>query len=712
MKFKDCNLSSIDEFIEQMTLEEKIGQLVQKTIGRTENLGQEKSINSDLFESIEAGRIGSILQSASEMFEEVMRAQDIALHKSRLGIPLFVNSDIIHGFGTIFPIPLASACSFNMELIKESAVLAAEEAASAGLCCTHSPMIDIARDPRWGRIAESCGEDPYLAGEIAKAYVCGFQGEEISPNTLLLATLKHYLGYGAAEGGRDYNTAEIGENTIRNFYLPPFQIGIESGAGGVMASFNTIDGIPMTANNKYLDDVLRKELKFSGIVLSDWTGIAELMGHGMAKSPEEAVFLAFGAGIDIDMVSDFYEKFLQNEISDGRVELSKLNAAVKRILSLKLRMNLVGRYEKQIALKSKPVVFTERARQLAKDLADESIVLLKNDNVLPLRAGTTLLLDGRWTHCRNFLGCWQSSAYKKHVESLDEMLSRRNFSVKDANKLSENEKLAAAAECEYIILTLGENENESGEAASKAVLSLSEEDQKLVSLYKSCGKKIVALIFSGRPLLLEKLCEDVGAVLMCWFPGHGNEAVADILTGEINPCAKICVSFPRREGQIPVYYNHLSTGRSAHGRETEKFVSRYLDCPNEPLFPFGFGLSYTQFEYGPVNLIRNQNDFFVVCQVKNTGKRCGKEIVQLYVRDCIACPVRPIKELKGFKKIFLEAGESVDVSFKIDRKLCAYYHAARFDADDGEFIFYIGDSSISENNIRLLLQGENFSLAR
>ena len=709
MKFSEYTPEHIDDLIGQMTLEEKIGQLVQKTIGNTELLGQEQSVNSNLFRDIERGGVGSVLQSAVDNFEEVMHAQDIALHKSRLGIPLLVNSDIIHGFATIFPIPLASACSFNMELIEESARIAAQEAASVGLCCTHAPMIDIARDPRWGRIAESCGEDPFLAGEIAKAYVLGFQGQEISSDTMLLSTVKHYLGYGAAEGGRDYNTAELSENTIRNCYLTPFRAGIEAGVGCVMASFNTIDGIPMTGNQKYLKKVLREEIGFGGMVISDWTGIMELMGHGMAASPEEAACLAFSAGVDMDMVSDIYEKFLRKNIEDGRISISALNAAVQRILLLKMRMNLVQRYEKQLLFGRQSEVFSENAQRIAKKLAAESVILLKNEDVLPLKPGASLLTDGRWAHSKNFLGCWQSSAYRDRIETLNEMLSRRNFLIKDAGGLNEREKLVAAEKSDYILLTLGENEEESGEAASKTDLNLTEEDRALVSLYQKSGKKIIALIFSGRPLLLEAVCGQVQGLLMCWFPGHGNEAIADILVGDSNPCAKICVSFPRREGQIPVFYNHLSTGRNARGREGEKFVSRYLDCSKEPLFPFGFGLSYTRFEYGPVRLHREHGEFFVSCSVQNVGSRDGKEIVQLYLRDCVACPVRPVKELKGFKKIFLREGETATVSFRIDRKLCAYYHEdGRFEADDGEFLFYIGGCSETDNFLRLFLRGTEF----
>lgn len=688
-----------ESLLAKMTLTEKIGQLWQKNIGDTSGLGNAgKEINGDLFDKIRRGRVGIILQPAWNMIEDLREAQRIAVEESRLKIPLMVHSDIIHGFDTIFPLPIASACSYNPELIRRSAAVAAEEATAAGINVTHAPMLDIARDPRWGRIAESPGEDPYLAGEIAVAYVKGFQ-EDNAPDARLSATLKHYAGYGAAEAGRDYNTCEIGERTMRNIYLPPFRKGIEAGARLIMAGFHTVDGIPMTANAKYLREILRGEFGFGGAVISDWCAPYELIAHGVAENEKSAALAAFEGGIDIEMCSDCYDKSLETLLSEGLIDEQKLDEAVLRILALKIECGIMD--DPYLFLKKRKTTELSSVHlACAEALADESIVLLKNEGVLPLVSGQKIFASGSRLKDTRILGCWQCSAFSGETIHYLRGLKEEGFVVEEQSE----GKMFSESGCtsDTVLVFVGEREDESGEAASKQDLSVAAADIDLLRRAKETGKRTVCIVCAGRPLILTEAEKYSDAIIYAWYLGHmAGRSLAGVLSGRICPSGKLSVTMPRTMGQIPVYYNHLPTGRPRNVADDNKFTSRYIDGSSEPLYPFGFGLSYSRFCYSEIRLssaVMEDESISASVTVENSGNYAGKEVVQLYIRDVCAQLSRPVRELKGFRKVFLRPGERTEVTFEISDDMLSYYHPNnRFISDPGKFEIYIGGSSLTKN---------------
>lgn len=669
--------SFIDSLLAQMTIEEKLGQLAQYS-GQTLQTGPEMPPGGE--EDVRAGRIGSFLNIYGA---EATRAfQRIAVEESRLGIPLLFAHDVIHGFRTIFPIPVAEAAAWNPEAAERSARVAAVEATAHGLHWTFAPMVDLARDPRWGRIVEGAGEDPYLASVLAAARVRGFQGTDLRDPSTLLACVKHFAAYGAAEGGRDYNVADISERTLREMYLPPYKAAVDAGAATVMAAFNEIAGVPAHADRRLLQDVLREEWGFDGMVVSDWTGVLELIAHGVAADRVEAGRLALKAGVDMDMISGIYGRDLPEVVREGRLDEALVDAAVRRVLEAKYRLGLFDDpYRYSDPAREQALTLTPEHRALAREIAQQSIVLLKNDGVLPLSkdVGTLAVIGPLADDGVTSLGGWAGAGraedavtvldgIRQAVSSGTRVLHVRGTDVTGTDTSGIAEAVAAARQADAVVLVLGETVEMSSEAGSRATLDLPGVQQQLVEAIHATGKPVIALLMTGRPLTVTWLDEHVPAVVQTWHLGveMGN-AVADILFGDVNPSGKLPVTFPRHVGQVPLYYNHKRTGRPAD--EAQRYTSKYVDLPFTPLYPFGYGLSYTTFEYANLRIspqvIHPAGTVTVQADVTNTGSRAGDEIVQLYIRDEVASVTRPVKELRGFERITLQPGETKTVTFTL-----------------------------------------------
>lgn len=669
--------SFIDSLLAQMTIEEKLGQLAQYS-GQTLQTGPEMPPGGE--EDVRAGRIGSFLNIYGA---EATRAfQRIAVEESRLGIPLLFAHDVIHGFRTIFPIPVAEAAAWNPEAAERSARVAAVEATAHGLHWTFAPMVDLARDPRWGRIVEGAGEDPYLASVLAAARVRGFQGTDLRDPSTLLACVKHFAAYGAAEGGRDYNVADISERTLREMYLPPYKAAVDAGAATVMAAFNEIAGVPAHADRRLLQDVLREEWGFDGMVVSDWTGVLELIAHGVAADRVEAGRLALKAGVDMDMISGIYGRDLPEVVREGRLDEALVDAAVRRVLEAKYRLGLFDDpYRYSDPAREQALTLTPEHRALAREIAQQSIVLLKNDGVLPLSkdVGTLAVIGPLADDGVTSLGGWAGAGraedavtvldgIRQAVSSGTRVLHVRGTDVTGTDTSGIAEAVAAARQADAVVLVLGETVEMSSEAGSRAKLDLPGVQQQLVEAIHATGKPVIALLMTGRPLTVTWLDEHVPAVVQTWHLGveMGN-AVADILFGDVNPSGKLPVTFPRHVGQVPLYYNHKRTGRPAD--EAQRYTSKYVDLPFTPLYPFGYGLSYTTFEYANLRIspqvIHPAGTVTVQADVTNTGSRAGDEIVQLYIRDEVASVTRPVKELRGFERITLQPGETKTVTFTL-----------------------------------------------
>ena len=685
--------------LKKMTLTEKVGQLSQRTIGDTSHLGKDATLNTEVFKDIAEGRVGFALQPAYDMSNDMLQAQEAAVNKSRLKIPLMINTDILHGFITIFPIPLALACSFDTVLIQKAAAFSAYEASQCGIYCTHAPMLDLARDPRWGRVSESFGEDPFLGSEIASAYVMGYQNNEADNS--ISATAKHFAGYGAAEGGRDYDSSHVGEIEMKNYYLIPFKRAVEDGVNMIMCGFNTLDGIPLTCNKKYLTEILKKEFGFEGPVISDWCAIYELAAHGVAENPKDAAFKAFTAGTDIEMASTCYNDNLEIIVKEGKISENQIDEAVLRVLELKYKTGLMDNPFNHFK-KEKLNSLTEEGEEIAEKAAEESAVLLKNDGILPLR-GKCLLL-GEKIESKDVLGCWQLSSEADKAYSIKKGFENEKLDFDYASEIQTARELARNNNYKSVIVNIGESSGESGEAASKQNLNLNKDDLDLIISAQKLELPLIILVSAGRPLILTNIIEQCDALLYIWFLGHRTgTAVARILSGKINPSGKLPMTFPQNEGQIPIYYNRLPTGRPLSGEnDPDKFKCRYIDGSEKPLFPFGYGLSYSKFKYNQIflsNEIMNGEKITVFATVANESYWDGIETVQLYIRDCFAEISRPVKELKGFKRIFLKSGQSEIVDFDITDKMLAYYHSdGTFKADNGTFEIFIGsDSSVTES---------------
>lgn len=755
----------IDALMKKMTVDEKIGQLNLPVTGDI-TTGQAKS--SDIAGKIKRGEVGGLFNLKG--VEKIRDVQKLAVENSRLGIPLLFGMDVIHGYETIFPIPLGLSCTWDMKAIEESARIAAVEASADGISWTFSPMVDISRDPRWGRVSEGSGEDPFLGSLIARAMVNGYQGKEPSSqlkrNDEIMACVKHFALYGAGEGGRDYNTVDMSRQRMYNEYFPPFEAAIEAGVGSVMASFNEVDGVPATANKWLMTDVLRGQWGFGGFVVTDYTGISEMIDHGIGDLQTVSA-RAINAGVDMDMVSDGFVSTLKKSLQEGKVSMMTLNTACRRILEAKYKLGLFDDPYKYCDPK-RPArdIFTRSHRDAARRIASESFVLLKNDNqTLPLKATGTIAVIGPLADTRtNMPGTWSVAAVLDRspslIEGLREMVGRMDemplnqpnepwyiplmengadinlLYAKGSNLISDaayeeratmfgrslnrdnrtdaellKEAIATANKADVIVAALGESSEMSGESSSRTNLDLPDVQQTLLKALVATGKPVVLVLFTGRPLVLNWEQANVPAILNVWFGGsEAAYAIGDVLFGRVNPSGKLTMSFPQNVGQIPLYYAHKNTGRPLHdGKWFEKFRSNYLDVTNEPLYPFGFGLSYTTFAYSDISLSQTsmnmQGVLTASVNVTNTGAFPGGEVVQLYIRDLVGSTTRPVKELKGFERIYLQPGQTRTVTFKIAPEMLKFYnYDLQYVVEPGDFSIMIGPNSrdVQTASIRLI----------
>ena len=733
----------IDALMRRMTVEEKIGQLNLPVTGEI-TTGQAKS--SDVAKKIEQGLVGGLFNLKG--VAKIRDVQKLAVENSRLGIPLLFGMDVIHGYETIFPIPLGLSCTWDMAAIGQSARIAAIEASADGISWTFSPMVDISRDPRWGRVSEGSGEDPFLGGAIARAMVLGYQGKDLNDqlkrNDEIMACVKHFALYGAGEAGRDYNTVDMSRNRMFNEYMYPYEAAVHAGVGSVMTSFNEVDGVPATANRWLMTDVLRKQWGFNGFVVTDFTGISEMVEHGIGDLQTVSA-RALNAGVDMDMVSEGFVGTLKKSLTEGKITMKTLDAACRRILEAKYKLGLFDDPYKYCDL-SRPArdIFTREHRDAARRIAAESFVLLKNEPfegqgkkssrpVLPLEKQGTVAVIGPLSNTRsNMPGTWSVAArlddYPSLYEGLKEMTAGRvNITyAKGSNLIGDvayeeratlfgrslsrdnrtdkellDEALKVASGADVIVAALGESSEMSGESSSRTNLDLPDVQRSLLEALLKTGKPVVLTLFTGRPLTLEWEQAHVPAILNVWFGGsEAAYAIGDVLFGAINPSGKLTMTFPKNVGQIPLYYAHKNTGRPLHeGKWFEKFRSNYLDVDNEPLYPFGYGLSYTTFNYGDITLdctsMPMDGSLTAKVILTNTGSRDGAEVVQLYIRDKVAESTRPVKELKGFRRVPLEPGESRAIDIELDKEQLRYWDTTKeqFILPAGTFDVMVGASS-------------------
>lgn len=703
----------VDSVLELMNLEEKLGQLSLLT-SDWDVTGP--TLRKEYKEDIRSGKCGNIFNAHTVAYNREL--QRIATEETRLGIPLLFGYDVIHGHRTIFPIPLAEACSWNLELIGESARLAAKEAAASGLNWTFAPMVDIARDPRWGRVSEGSGEDTYLGSLIAQARVKGFQGEDLGDPLSLAACIKHFAAYGAPVAGRDYNTVDMSEIAFRQNYLPPYQAGIDAGAATVMASFNDLFGVPATASHYLMTEILRDEWGFDGFVVSDYTGVEELLNHGVAGSRQHAGELALSAGVDMDMQSVIFSEDLKQGLDEGKVSMEEVDLAVRRVLAVKFRLGLFDDpYLYLDEEREKATIHSEEIMEHALLMARESVVLLKNEsirgeNILPLDAPRRIAVIGPLADNQmDMLGSWHAAGDIDKVVTVAAGLQAQFPSAQvevakgcefyGEDRSGFKEALALARKSDVVVLAIGENQAQSGEAASRSTIDLPGVQEELALELIKTGRPVVVVIMAERPLVFPELNEKASAILYAWHLGtRAGDALADILSGDYNPSGKLAMSIPVNEGQIPIYYNAKASGRPFNA--SDKYTSKYLDVSNKALYPFGFGLSYSSFEYGELRLDREKismNDSLVVSViVRNTGEFGGQEVVQLYVHDLLGSLTRPVRELKGFRKINLEAGESREISFSLCEKDLRFINGKlEYMAEAGEFEIFIGADSETPN---------------
>ena len=699
----------IDSLIQVMTIDEKVGQLVLYTPRGHDSLSG-PALSPEQEQLIRQGGVGGIFNLWGA--HATRAAQKIAVEQSRLKIPLLFGLDVIHGYRTIFPIPLAEAGSWDTALVERDARVAAAEAAASGVNWTFAPMVDIARDPRWGRIAEGSGEDPLLGSLMAAARVRGFQGEDPARETSIAACAKHFAAYGGAEGGRDYNTVDMSERTLREVYLPPYRAAVDAGALTVMSSFNEIGGVPSTGNHALLTGILRNEWGFRGFVVSDWTAVTEMIAHGVAGDTAEAAALAFNAGTDQDMESGAYRFFLSRLVREGKVSAARLDEGVRRILRVKYALGLFEDPCRHISGdRERSTLLSPDHIAGARDAGRKSIVLLKNGRgVLPLSKNLrSIAVIGPLADDRTDpLGPWDGLGRPEDVVTLVEgirsalppstrILYAKGCALDDADRSGIAPALEAAKSADAVVLAVGESREMSGEAASRSTLDLPGIQNSLVEAVAGAGKPVVLVLMNGRPLSIAWAEAHIPAILETWFLGvQTGNAVADVLFGDYNPSGKLPVTLPRTVGQVPYYYNHKNTGRPPV--DTTKYTSRYIDLPSSPLFPFGFGLSYTTFEYGDMTVspgaIDSAGTVTVGIRVKNTGARTGEEVVQLYVRQDAGSVTRPVRELKGFLRVTLAPGESRRVEFSLPgRDLTIYDAAMRRVVEPGTFTVYIGTNS-------------------
>lgn len=728
----------IDNLMGKMTLQEKIGQLNLPVSGEIVT-GQAKS--SDVAGKIRKGQVGGLFNVKG--VENIREVQKIAVEQSRLKIPLLFGMDVIHGYETVFPIPLALSCSWDMEAIKESARIAAKESSADGICWTFSPMVDICRDPRWGRMSEGGGEDPYLGSEISVAMVKGYQGDDLTDKNTIMACVKHFALYGAPEAGRDYNTVDMSHLSMFNNYFPPYQAAIDAGVGSVMTSFNVVDGIPATGNKWLMTDVLRDRWGFDGFVVTDYTAISEMIAHGMGDLQQVSA-MSLSAGTDMDMVADGFLTTLEKSLKEGKVTMAEIDKACRRILEAKYKLGLFDDpYKYCDASRVKKDIFTVENRAVARKIATETFVLLKNENnLLPLQRKGKIALVGPLANTKaNMPGTWSVAAafdkYNSLYESMKQSLAGKaevlyakgSNLMYDAQREAEatmfgremrdprsaqellDEALSVASQADVIVAAVGESSEMSGESSSRTNLEMPDAQRDLLTALKKTGKPIVLVYFAGRSTVMTWEQENFPAILNVWFGGsEAADAICDVVFGDVSPSGKLTTTFPKNVGQIPLYYNHLNTGRPLEaGKWFSKFRSNYLDIDNDPLYPFGYGLSYTTFRYGNLQLsndsMNEKGKITASVTVTNTGNYDADEIVQMYIRDMVGSVARPVKELKGFERIHLKKGESRTVSFDITAEQLKFYNSAlNWVCEPGEFEVMVGGNSREVQTKKFSLQ--------
>lgn len=736
---KDARMNRfISDLMKKMTIDEKIGQLNLPGAG---DITTGQAASSGIAQKIKDGKVGGLFNIKTA--DKIRDVQKIAVENSRLKIPLLFGMDVIHGYQTVFPIPLGLSSTWDMALIERSARIAAVEASADGINWTFSPMVDISRDPRWGRMSEGSGEDPYIGSQIAKAMVKGYQGDDLTRNNTIMACVKHFALYGAAEAGRDYNTTDMSHLRMYNEYFPPYKAAIDAGVGSVMTSFNEVDGIPASASKWLMTDVLRKQWGFGGFVVTDYTAINEMIDHGMGDLKTVSA-LALKAGVDMDMVGEGFLTTLKQSLKEGKITQAQIDLACRRILEAKYKLGLFDDpYRYTDLQRSKTEIFTPANRQVAREIAAQSFVLLKNNNVLPQKKNGTIALIGPLADAKeNMTGTWSVAADNSKSISLlagleaaagknakilyakgsnltaDSVLEQRATMFgktlnrdKRPDDVILKEALRVANKADVIVAAVGESAEMSGESSSRTNIEIPQIQKDLIQALLNTGKPVVLVLFTGRPLALKWEHENVPAILNVWFAGsEAGSAIADVLFGDVNPSGKLTATFPQNVGQVPLYYNHKNTGRPLkEGKWFEKFRSNYLDVSNDPLYPFGYGLSYTTFNYSNITLNRASfkpgGSITAEVTVSNTGLKEGKEVVQLYIRDLVGSVTRPVKELKGFQKIHLKAGESKTVSFKITEDDLKFYNSdLKFVAEPGDFKLFIGTNSrdVKEADFKLV----------
>ncbi len=718
----------IDSLMNEMTLEEKIGQL---NLPGSGDITTGQASNSNVATKIREGKVGGLFNIKT--VERIRDVQKIAMEESRLKIPLIFGMDVIHGYKTVFPIPLGLSCSWDMGLIHKTARIAAQEASADGICWTFSPMVDISRDPRWGRVSEGNGEDPYLASEIAKAMVSGYQGDDLTKNNTIMSCVKHFALYGAPEAGRDYNTVDMSRLKMYNEYLPPYNAAVDAGVGSVMTSFNEVDGIPASANKWLMTDLLRDAWGFNGFVVTDYTAVNEMVDHGLGDL-QHVSGLSLKAGVDMDMVGEGFLTTLKKSFEEGKISEEDIDIACRRILEAKYKLGLFeDPYRYCDVDRAKNEIYTDENRKIAREVAAQTFVLLKNENnVLPLKKSGTIALVGPMANNReNMPGTWSVAVDAKKAISLKEgiveaigkdikILHARGANVvvdaelesrvsifgkptyRDERPSDEmiREAVAVAKQADVIVAALGESSEMSGESSSRTDIELPENQRALLKALLKIGKPVVMVLFAGRPLALKWEKENVPAILNVWFAGsEAGLAIADVLFGDVNPSGKLTATFPQNIGQVPIYYSHKNTGRPLpEGKWFQKFRSNYLDVTNEPLYPFGYGLSYTTFSYSNLRLnkkiLDQDSELTVSIDIENTGDKKGKEVVQLYVRDMVGSITRPVKELKDFEKVELDAGQKKTISFILSSEDLKFYNSSmEWINEPGDFKVFIGGNS-------------------
>ena len=715
----------INDLMGKMTLQEKIGQL---NLPVTGDIITGSTVSGDVVGKIKAGQVGGLFNMKG--VQSIRALQEVAVKQSRLGIPLIFGMDVIHGYETVFPIPFAMSMSWDMDAIRNSARIASVEATADGICWTFSPMVDICREPRWGRMSEGNGEDPFLGSAICRAMIEGYQGTDLTDKATMMACVKHFALYGAPEAGRDYNTVDMSHVRMFNEYFPPYKAGVEAGAGSYMTSFNVIDYIPATGNRWLMTEVLRDRWGFDGFVVTDYTAISEMIQHGMGNLQEVSA-LALKAGTDMDMVADGFLGTLEKSLNEGKVTMADIDKACRRILEAKYKLGLFDDpYRYLDAKRAKKEIYTDEHRAAARQLATETFVLLQNkDNVLPLKRTGKIALVGPLANTRaNMPGTWSVAAASDRYSTLLEAMRRavgdkaevmyakgcnvcydaelEKNSTMFGREMRDNrpvdvmreEALRIANECDVIVAAMGEPSEMSGESSSRSDLSILDAQKDLLMALKATGKPIVLLNFTGRATVMDWEVENIPTILNVWFGGsEAADAICDVVFGDVAPSGKLTVTMPRSVGQIPIYYNHLNTGRP-NPKWFTKFTTNYLDVPNDPLFPFGYGLSYTTFEYSPMTLssdaMTTSGKITASVNVTNTGAVEGTEVVQFYIRDMVGSIARPVQELKGFERISLKPGESRTVTFTIDAELLKFYNKdLEYVCEPGQFEAMIGPNS-------------------